>query len=468
MKIPIVSGIYTTDSLDMRTAYPKNLIPVPSANGISTEYLKPADGLVKFADVPGFDRGGINWNNELYRVCGSKLVKVDADGTVTTLGDVGGTTEQVTMTYSFDRLAIASNNDLFYYSDSLGLIQVTDIDLGDVLDLIWIDGYFMTTDGEFLVVTDLNDPTAVNPFKYGSSEASPDPIKAVLKLRNEVYALNRYTIEVFDNTGSTGFPFERIESAQIDRGCIGTHTCCVYMDTIAFLGSAPNEAPAIWMGNNSVTTKLSTREIDLELLNYTEDELENVLLETKIEKNHQFLYVHLVDKTFVYDANASQAMQKPIWHILSSALIGFDRYRARNIVYCYDKWFFGDSYLPEIGFFDDTISSHYGDTIEWEFNTPILYNETNGAIVHEIELTALTGRVQLGVDPTIFTDHSLDGVVWSNKIGISAGTQGDRTKRLVWLQQGTMGNWRIQRFRGTSDTYISIAKLDMRIEPLYV
>ena len=76
--------------------------------------------------------------------------------------------------------------------------------------------------------------------------------------------------------------------------------------------------------------------------------------------------------------------------------------------------------------------------------------------------------MKLGTDPTIFTDFSLDGVVWSNKIGISAGTQGDRTKRLVWLQQGVMQNWRIQRFRGTSDTYISLVKLDMRIEPLYV
>jgi hypothetical protein len=71
--------------------------------------------------------------------------------------------------------------------------------------VVWVDGYFMTTDGEFLVITELNNPFAVDPLKYGSSEADPDPVKSLLKLRNEVYALNRHTIEVFDNTGRRAF-----------------------------------------------------------------------------------------------------------------------------------------------------------------------------------------------------------------------------------------------------------------------
>jgi hypothetical protein len=49
----------------------------------------------------------------------------------------------------------------------------------------------------------LNDPTAVDPLKYGSSEADPDPILAIRKIRNEVYALNRHTVEVFDTEEET-------------------------------------------------------------------------------------------------------------------------------------------------------------------------------------------------------------------------------------------------------------------------
>jgi len=260
MQIPILHGVYTNESPDYRVSYPRNLVPVPQDNGISKGYLRPSNGLVKFGDGIGVDRGGINWNDVCYRVMGSKLVKIGADGVSTIIGDVGNG-GQVSLDYSFDYLAIASGKKLFLYDGST-LTQVTDPDLGIVLDVTWIDGYFMTTDGEFLVITELADPFSVNPLKYGSSEASPDEVKGLLKLRNEVYAFNRYTIEVFDNVGAANFPFQRVPGAQIERGAIGTHTACIFMETIAFLGSGLNEAPAIWLGNNSNSIKISTREID--------------------------------------------------------------------------------------------------------------------------------------------------------------------------------------------------------------
>lgn len=465
MQIPILNGIYTDESPDFRTSYPKNLIPVPKNNGISQGYLRPAYGLKQFAELEGLDRGGINWNDRLYRVKGSKLIYVDSNGNTTVIGDVGNDNKLVTMVYSFDQLAIASNNNLFYY-DGTTLAQVTDTDLGTVLDVEWIDGYFMTTDGEFLPVSDLNDPTSFDPFKYGSSEASPDPIKALQKLRNELYVLNRYTMEVFDNTGSTGFPFQRIEGAQIDRGTIGTHSCCTYLDTIAFLGSGRDEALAIWLGNNSIAQKISTREVEQIISEFTEDELKETLLEARVEDQHQFLYVHLPDRTLVYDGIASQSLQAPVWHMLSSSLNGYSQYRARNFVYVYDKFIFGDPASDNIGYLDDTISTHFDDVVEWEFGTTIIYNEGRGAFFHELELVSLTGRVEFGKDPTIWTDYSIDGVTWSNKKPIKAGRTGDRRTRLSWRRQGKMNNWRIQRFRGTSDTHISIARLEARIEPM--
>jgi hypothetical protein len=93
MQIPILSGIYTDESADFRTSYPRNLTPVPKSQGISAGYLRPADGIVSSGTGPGADRGGINWNSVMYRVMGTKLVSVDALGVATTLGDVGGTTQ---------------------------------------------------------------------------------------------------------------------------------------------------------------------------------------------------------------------------------------------------------------------------------------------------------------------------------------------------------------------------------------
>jgi len=468
MQIPILNGIYTDNGPDLRTSYPVNMVPVPKQSGISNGFLRPGDGLVANGSGPGIDRGGINWNGICYRVMGTKLVTVASNGAVTVLGDVGGPTNTlVTFDYSFDLLAIASGTRLYYWNPATNtLTQNTDPDLGIVLDVVWVDGYFMTTDGEFLIVTELTNPLDVNPLKYGSSEVDPDPVVALLKLRNEIYALNRNTIEVFDNIGGTLFPFNRIDGAQIQKGVVGTFACCVYMEQIAFLGSGRNEAPSIYMGAAATAQKISTQEIDELLLNYTEAQLATVKMEARNDKAHQHLYVHLPDRTLVYDGAASQVLGEAVWFTLTTTVVGFSQYRARNLVYAYDKWLVGDPQSSNIGYLVDTIGTHWGQKVRWEFGTLIVYNEGNGALFHELELVSLTGRVALGIDPQISTSYSLDGLSWSQDRYIRAGTIGNTKKRLAWFQQGNMRNWRIQRFRGDSDSHIAFARLEAQIEGL--
>lgn len=467
MQIPILNGIYADSTPELRTAYPVNMVPVPKKSGISNGFLRPGDGFVSNGTGPGIDRGGIEWNSICYRVMGTKLVIVASNGAVTILGEVGGpVTQLVTMDYSFDLLAIASGGRLYYWNPVTStLTQVTDPDLGIVLDVVWVDGYFMTTDGEFLVVTELSDPLVVNPLKYGSSEADPDPVVALLKLRNEVYALNRHTIEVFDNVGGDLFPFARIEGAQIQKGVISTQGCCVFLQSIAFLGSGRNEAPGIYVGAAATTQKASTQEIDNLLLNYTELQLATVKLEARNDKAHEHLYVHLPDRTIVYDASASEALGEQVWFTLTTSLIGFAQYRARNMVWAYDKWLVGDPQSNTIGYFVQDTGHHWGQQVRWEFGTLIVYNEGNGAIFNELELVSLTGSVALGTNPQISTSYSVNGKAWSQDRFISVGTIGSN-KRLAWFQQGHMRNWRIQRFQGDSDAHVSFVRLEAQMEAL--
>ena len=464
MQIPILSGIFADGSPNFRTSYPKNMVPVPKATGISEGYLRPGEGIIELGTGPGVNRGGINWNGTIYRVMGTKLVSIAADSTVTEIGDVG-TGGRVTFDYGFTYLAIASGGRLYLY-DGTTLTQVTDPDLGTVLDVVWVDGYYMTTDGEFLVITDLDDPFSVNPLKYGSAEADPDPIEGLLKLRNEIYALNRYTIEVFDNAGTTGFPFVRIPGAQIQKGCVGTNACCVFMDNIAFLGGGRNEAPGIYLGANGNAQKISTREIEEILQTYTEEELSVAFLEERINQAHMHLIVHLPRHTLVFDGAGTQALSVPVWFTLSSTLVGDGIWNACTCIWAYDRWNVCHPSTNQFGYLTDMVSTHWGETIGWEFGTLIVYNQGQGAIFHDLELVSLTGSTAFGVDPTIWTQYSVDGVTWSVEKPIRAGKTGERNKRLMWLQQGHMRNMRMQRFRGTSDAHVAIAALEARIEPL--
>ena len=492
MQIPILEGVYTGENADYKTLYPVNMVPVIQSTGISEGYLRPVEGIVEIGEGPGVSRGAINWKGVHYRVMGDQFCIVAEDGTITEFGTVGNLdNSEVTMAYSFDRLAITSVGNLFYYyiptdydpeteSPPTGgtqiaydsetgyvLVQVTDPDLGTALTVVWVDGYFMTTDGEFLVVTDIDDPYSVSPTKYGSSEIDPDPVVSLLKLRNEIYAINRYTIEVFSNVGGTGFPFQRVNGAQIQRGAIGEKCSIVYENMVAFLGSGVNEAPGIYLGVNGQDNKISTREIDEALIEFTEEELSSVVMETYNDKSQAFLHVRLPDKTYVYDYTASQAAGKSVWYILSSGVLSTNQYRAKNVIFCYDKWQVGDTDSFKIGVFDNTISTHFGDTTVWEFGTAIIYNESRGAQVKRLELVALTGRAD-GTEPLITTSYSFDGVNWSQDRPIRVGKLGNRLKRLVWWKQGMMKNMRIQRFRGDSNAYLAVSRLEAELEPLGV
>lgn len=466
MQIPVLNGVYTSEASDFRVAYPYNLVPVPVEQGLSKGYLRPGEGIVAFTSTgPGLDRGGINWRGSCYRVMGTNLVRVEASGAIVTIGAIDGT-DDVSFDYSFTHLGIAGGGKLYLYNGS-ALTQITDVDLGLCIDFIWVDGYFMSTDGTFLAVTELSNPFTVLPTKYGSSEADPDPVLAILKLHNEPTVINRYTTETFSNIGGNGFPFSRIDGALLDVGAVGTHACCVFMDNIAIVGSGRNEAVSVYLGSNGETTRIATREIDLILATYPEVVLAATKVEPRVDKGHQLLYIHLPDKTLVYDGAASKLVGEQVWFILGSGLLQ-SQYRARNFVRCYDQWLVGDTVDFVIGRMTTDVVTHWGAKIGWEFSTVIVYNDGVGCIFHSMELVALSGRVDLHLNPMISTCYSLDGEVWSQLKTILAGRVGERQKRLVWLQQGAMKHWRIQKFNGDSESRLSVARLEAQIEGLTV
>jgi hypothetical protein len=324
----------------------------------------------------------------------------------------------------------------------------------------------MLTDGTAVYVTDLSDPTSINPLKYGSAEADPDPVEGVLKYRNEAVAVGRYTIEFLQDIGGSLFPFQRIDGAEIMRGAVGEKAFCLFAEQIAFLGSGRNEACAVYLGVNGVSNKISTPEIDKIIAQFPETALLRSIVEGRLDSGRWLLYVSLPDRTLVYDHRATQAAQEPIWFTLDSGLGVPSRYRANFFVWAYDQWNFGDPTSSQYGRLDETTSHHFGQQVTWEFGTIYIYNASNGVVIHELELIALTGQVENALNPTVWTSYSTDGATWSIERPRSVGKIGNRASRVNWLQCGNMRNYRIQKFRGTSAAHITVLALEARIEAL--
>lgn len=455
MQVPILRGIYSDQGPDWRTGLPVNLVPVPVATGLSEGYLRPSEGIIEQSAGLGPHRGGIVWNGVLYRVIGEALYAINSAGSATVVGGVNAS-GRVQMDYGFEYLAIASGGGLWLYNGT-SLDKVTDPDLGAVKGVIWIDGYFMTTDGEFLIVTELSNPFEVNPLKYGSSEADPDPIVALLKIRSEAYALNRHTIEVFGNVGGPAFPFQRIEGAQIQKGVVGPSACCVFADTLAFLGGGKNEAPSLYFGMNGQAERIASREIDLILSEYTEEELSTALLQERVYDGHLHLIVSLPRHTLVYDQAASALLQQRVWFQLSTSRDAMGPWLAEGIIRAYDRWNVCHPVTGAIGYLSGDVVTHWGLDVNWQFSTPLIYNEGRGAVVHEMELIALSGRA----DGTVATQYTSDGREWSQLRWANTST---RNARISWRGQGVLRNWRAQRFIGSGP--VVPTRLEARLEPL--
>lgn len=469
MQIPILSGVYTTIDGDFRTSYPRNLIPVPKQTGVSNDYLKPADGIKLFA-TPNFgpDRGGINWGGVCYRVCGADFISINPDGVVVVIGQVLNDGGVVKMDYSFSRLAIVSAGKVYYY-DKTTFYVVTDPDLGsNILDVVFVDGYFMFVDFGNIIVTELSDPTQIDPLKYGSAEYDADDILGIAKIANEPHIIGRNTIEPFYNTGGSDFPFQRVNGGLITKGAIGYRAHASFMDGVAVVGGGRNEPPAVWVCGNSRAVKISTREIDQILKTYTFEDLQGVYVESISKDAHRFLYIHLNDKTLCYDAAAAEATGQPIWFTLDSGNITSERYKARSFVWCYNKWICGDPTSNRVGVLTSDESNHYDGVVAWEFSTQIVYNESKNGIFHELELVALTGSTSSLKDSVVWTSYSHDGLTWSQESPRKIGNSGVRNNRISWLQQGMINKWRIQRFRGDSTAFLTISRLEAKMEGLSV
>jgi hypothetical protein len=459
--IPILEGIYT-DGSDVRVQLPVNREPTPKQGAATDDYLRPVEGIDAFATGSGNDRAGIVWTGEgngvHYRVSGTKLISITSAGVKTVIGDVGGS-GHARLDFSFDLLGILSNGKLYYY-DGATLAQVTDPNIpANLVDMVHVDGYWVVTDGTDIAVSDLATPTTFNPLRFGGTDR-PNPIKALKKVVNELTAVSENYIDTFRNIGGSGFPFQRILSAVITRGAIGTRAACVTENRIAFLGGGREEEPSVYLGGNAQTVKIASMEVDAILNEYTTAQLATVTMETQVARGMNRIFVHLPDRSLVYDIVMSAKMGYPMWHIRTSAIEGYSQLRAQNYVRAHDQWIAGDPASTAIGVTTTESSKHYGEATRWEVVTAALRAGTKGVTMNRLELLAITGDVPFDVEPRVSVEYSFDGQGYSMPRSIPCGIRGETLKKLEWRKLGTWKRFRTLRFRGDSDSRISLLSLD--------
>ncbi len=461
-QIPILKGDQVKNA-EYRDALMVNMTAIMRAVRNANGYILTHPGIEDFATGVGIDRGGV-FNERFerhYRVSGNRFLEVTKAGGVIALGALEGDT-QASLAQSFNTQAIVSGGNYYLYDPDNGFREVTDADVGDPIDVTWVDNYYFFTDGEFIYHTDIDDEEQIDPLKFATSEFSPDKTLGVLKTEdNQVAVFNRFSTEWFVNRATENFAFQRLAGQGVKSGIVGTH-CKTELDGLFFvLGGRKEESPSFHIISPGRAQGFATREIDKILSQYNEAELENVVMESRVQDRDMFIITHLPNETLLYNHTVAKKFgNEQAWSILEDAAQNNRAWPAINGAFDgrNGKWLYGDKYSSRIGQLSNDVGSIYGEDVELVFYSPFI--QIDGASVDEIELDIVPGFVDRRT--TISVTRTEDGVFYGQQNWNLYSDPQKYGQRYIVRRFGYIRDFFGLRFRTTTGSRLAFSNLRLK------
>ena len=465
MKIPLIKGDSVDSSVDYRDALPVNMYGVSKNIHGTNGYLINWFGLSDYSTGNGVDHGGLWVSAEYfyghYRVSSGLLLKIDSQGEAETLG-ILPSKSQVSMAYSFNNLAIVSDGRLYYYNPTDGLRQIEDPDVGEPIDIVWVDGYFFLTDGKDIYHSNISDETKFEPLDFGNAQFLPDASKGLGKNEdNEILVFGEFSTEYFLNIGTENFAFQRINAKAQKIGLLGTH-CKRELNgkwyTIARRKETSPSFHIISLGNEQ---DISTRETSKVLSSYTPDELSSATIDAMVIDNVKMVIFHLPNHTLMFNESIAETNGKDFaWSILKSDIAGETKYRALNPVLDprNGKWIVGDNQDNHIGYMNEDLFTQYESAVEWILYTPFINLETLS--VNVLEMETIPG-ITIIDDAKVFISQTANGRNYGNEWSQLYGDQYDYIQRFRIRALGYCRHWVGYRFRSASRSRMAFANLEI-------
>jgi hypothetical protein len=429
--------------------------------------------------ITGPNRAAMLVGDIQYWANGSNLYSMTSEGVVTDRGALTGAGLISQANNGRYLVSVLSNGEGWVYDNTTNqLNQITDASYRLSKTVVFNDGYFLfnSKDGTVFFNSALNDPFTFDGLDVGTAEINPDKIVALHVNHNELFACGTETIELFKNVGGTGFPFQRIEGANIQKGVHAPFSLREFDNTFVFAGGGANELTAIWkVVGSSSTTKISTDAIDSAIQKFTEEEISNSFAFDYAQGGRFFVGFtfesdRIPSMTFVYDATASALSQKHVWHQRQSG-VNKNRWRVNSITKAFGKLYVGDQIDGRIGILDLDVFDEYGSAISRVASTspffatglPIFSGEYRLHMESGVGLT--TGQ---GSDPQIRRSFSDDGGrSYTDEISRGFGKIGEYNSIPAWRRQGRIPRSRILKFVSTDPVKFVIIKLEALSEVGY-
>ena len=222
-------------------------------------------GIQNISSNTGPARGIFVWNENLYIVDGTDLLKVTnvEGGEVTNLGTITGSGNVQTAVGFNHAVIVDPGGEIFSLSKTDVLTTISsEPNFEACVDVCHIDGRFVyiPSSGDPAFFSDIGAAATVQSDSFFDAEELPDKNNACENLRNTLYIFGTDSVELFRDIGTDPNPFGRIQGARIDNGYIGG--LMEYSDTLVYVGREKGQTVGIFGLEGGSARRLSNEFVD--------------------------------------------------------------------------------------------------------------------------------------------------------------------------------------------------------------
>ena len=288
----------------------------------------------------------------------------------------------------------------------------------------------------------------LSPITYGLSFASkftgPDDLVSLIVDHGQVYLLGEKTSEVWADTGTFPFAFQRIPGASSQHGIAAQFSMARFGNSFAYVSRNDRGQAVIVQMNGYFPQRISTHAVENTLVNH---DISDAVAYTYQLEGHECYVVSFpsLELTWVYDA-ATQLWHKWLWCDNQN---NFKRHRSNCSAFFQNQVLVGDWENGQIYRLDPENYTDNGQNIRRVRRCPHIVTDFQRQYFEELQIQFQPGvglqgittpPINLeteGADPQAMLRWSNDGgSTWSNEHWSGIGKVGKYQNRIIWRRLG--------------------------------
>lgn len=391
----------------------------------------------------------------LYVVSGGGFYSVTTAAAATFRGAVGSSTE-IDMDSNASAVVIVSPSNGYHYTPgttTFAAISDADFTARGAGDVEHLDGYmlFREPGTARFFSSDLNSVSAYDALMFATAEGASDDLVGMKVDHRQIFLAGEKSVEIWENTGQSGFPFERMINGFLELGCVNGKTIAKGDNSIFFVASDYT----VRRLDGFTPVRVSTHAVEQWLKGVTLASLRGWFYSLE---GHLVYLLKATEGTRFFDIGTQ------LWHERLS--YGFSTWNWGNPVEFNGKILVGSTTSNVIGELSPTTYADLGSThrMEWTYQPVHMPEGSRRAFFRSLEVVLEAGvglTTGSGSAPEILCDYSDDGGKTFNSLpNRSMGAIGQYRARVRWFGLGSTDSPHGRVFRLAVSDPVKVAVVD--------